>query len=224
MLIRLVFQVSINQDYLEMKTQITRRNRKSKLQLLHQYYSYTGFYQFLGQNLKKAALPLFLLIGGALLLEHYVLDFHSLFEESTKGFSSTSIFMLFFASESFLGLIPPELFIAWVKTLPAPVLNLALLALLSYIGGCVSYFVGKTVLTIPAVKRVIENRMKNHILNLRKWGGFLIVVGALLPLPFSMVSMASGIINFSFKKYLLFGLFRFLRFFLFALAIFNIMN
>ncbi|MBI9058659.1 MAG: VTT domain-containing protein [Labilibaculum sp.] len=207
-----------------MKTPITQKNRKSRFQLLHQYYSYTGFYQFLGQNIKKAILPLVLLIGGAILLEHYVLDFHTLFEETTKNYSVISIFSLFFASESFLGLIPPELFIAWVKTLPEPALHLSLLALLSYIGGCISYFIGKTVLTIPAVKKVVENRMKKHIVNLRKWGGFLIVVGALLPLPFSMVSMASGIINFSFKKYLLFGLFRFLRFFLFAIAIFNIMN
>ena len=207
-----------------MKTPVTQKNRKSRFQLLHQYYSYTGFYQFLGKNIKKAILPLFLLIGGALLLEHYVLDFHTLFEETTKNYSSVSIFSLFFASESFLGLIPPELFIAWVKTLPEPALYLSLLALLSYIGGCISYFIGKTVLTIPAVKKVIENRMKKHIVNIRKWGGFLIVVGALLPLPFSMVSMASGIINFSFRKYLLFGLFRFLRFFLFAIAIFNIMN
>ena len=179
-----------------MKTQITRRNRKSKIQLLHQYYSYTGFYQFLGQNLKKAALPLILIIGGALLLEHYVLDFHSLFEKTTKGFSSTNIYLLFFASESFLGLIPPELFIAWVKTLPEPITNLSFLALLSYIGGCVSYFIGKTVLTIPAVKRVVENKMEKYIVNLRKWGGFLIVVGALLPLPFSMVSMASVLYDF----------------------------
>ncbi len=207
-----------------MKTPITQKKKKTKLQLLHQYYSYTGFYRFLGQNIKKAIVPLALLIGGALLLEHYVLDFNTLFVDYTKGYSSLSIYSLFFASESFLGLIPPELFIAWVKTLPQPAFNLFLLALLSYLGGCISYFIGKTVLTIPAVKRVIENKMKNHIINLRKWGGFLIVVGALLPLPFSMVSMASGIINFSFRKYLLFGLFRFLRFFLFAIAIFNIMN
>lgn len=207
-----------------MSTQFARKNRKPRLQLVHQYYSYTGFYQFLGKNLKKAILPILLFIGVIVFLEHYVLDFREIFEQATSAYSRTSIFILFFASESFLGLIPPELFIAWVKTLPAPALNLSLLALLSYLGGVVSYFIGKTVLTIPAVKRIVDNKMKAHIVNIRKWGGFLIVVGALLPLPFSMVSMASGIINFSFKKYLLYGLFRFVRFFLFALAIFNIMS
>ncbi|MDQ1770227.1 short-chain dehydrogenase [Labilibaculum sp. A4] len=207
-----------------MKTNIVRKNRKPKIQLLHQYYSYTGFYQFIGATLKKVAVPFAVLVGLILFLEYYVLDFHSLFHETTKDYSPISVFMIFFTSESILGLIPPELFIAWVKTLPDPMLQLSLLALLSYLGGCVSYFIGKTILSIPSVKKTVENKMKKHITNLKKWGGLLIVVGALLPLPFSMVSMASGIINFSFKRYLLFGLFRFLRFYLFALAIFNIMN
>ena len=207
-----------------MKTNIVRKNRKPKIQLLHQYYSYTGFYQFIGSSLKKVTVPFTVLIGLILFLEYYVLDFHSLFHETTKDYSPTSVFLIFFTSESILGLIPPELFIAWVKTLPDPRLNLSLLALLSYLGGCVSYFIGKTILSIPAVKKNVENKMQKHITNLKKWGGLLIVVGALLPLPFSMVSMASGIINFNFKRYLLFGLFRFLRFYLFALAIFNIMN
>jgi membrane protein YqaA with SNARE-associated domain len=207
-----------------MMPQIARKNRKPKFQLLHQYYTYTGFYQFIGQNLKKAIIPFLIIVGLILFLEYYVLDFKSLFYETTKAYSKLSLFVLFFISESLLGLIPPELFIAWVKTLPAPVLNLSILALLSYLGGCTSYFIGKTILTIPAVKSTIESKMHKHISNLRKWGGFLIVVGALLPIPFSIVSMASGIINYSFKKYLLFGLFRFLRFLLFGLAIFNIMS
>ncbi|MBL4560159.1 MAG: short-chain dehydrogenase [Bacteroidales bacterium] len=207
-----------------MKTNIVRKNRKPKIQLLHQYYSYTGFYQFIGSTLKNVAVPFAVLVALILFLEYYVLDFNSLFHETTKDYSPISVFMIFFTSESILGLIPPELFIAWVKTLPDPSLNLSLLALLSYLGGCVSYFIGKTILSIPAVKKTVEIKMQKHITNLKKWGGLLIVVGALLPLPFSMVSMASGIINFSFKRYLLFGLFRFLRFILFGLAIFNIMS
>jgi membrane protein YqaA with SNARE-associated domain len=207
-----------------MKTQIARKNRKPKFQLLHQYYSYTGFYQFIGQNLKKAVIPFLIIVGLVLFLEYYVLDFKSLFYETTKAYSRLSVFILFFISESVLGLIPPELFIAWVKTIPEPELNLSILAILSYGGGIASYFIGKTILTIPVVRKTVEDKMKKHILNLRKWGGFLIVVGALLPIPFSIVSMASGIINYSFRKYLLFGLFRFLRFLLFGLAIFNIMS
>jgi len=207
-----------------MRSQLAHKNRKSKLQLLHQYYSYTGFYSFIGGNIKKAALPFLLIAGGLILLDRFVIDFNILFTNITQNYSSFSIFSLFFLSESLLGLIPPELFIAWVKTLPTPLINLSLLALLSYLGGCVSYLIGRSILSIPRVKAALENKMEKHIINIRKWGGFLIIVGALLPIPFSMVSMASGIINFNFGRYLMFGLFRFLRFYLYAIAIFSLMG
>ena len=64
--------------------------------------------------------------------------------------------------------------------------------------------------------------MVRHMNMIRKWGGFLIVVGALLPIPFSMTSIAAGLIQYRFKNYLLFGLLRFVRFYLYALVIFNV--
>ncbi len=207
-----------------MKPQPTQKNRKSRLHLTHQYYSYTGFYSFIWTNIKKAILPFILIAVGIFLFNHFVINFNDLFEYITQHYSAISIFSLFFISESILGLIPPELFIAWVKTLDNSLLNLSFLALLSYLGGCVSYFIGKSIRSIPKVSVYLEIKMKKHITNIRKWGGFLIIVGALLPIPFSMVSIASGIINFSFKKFLLYGLFRFLRFYLYALAIFSLMN
>jgi membrane protein YqaA with SNARE-associated domain len=174
--------------------------------------------------LKKAILPLLLIVGLLFFLEYYVLDFENLFYTTTKDLPTIGLLSVFFISESFLGLIPPELFIAWVKTLPSPVVYLSILALLSYLGGCVSYAIGRLVLRIPSLKNWIEVKIGKHIQNIRKWGGFLIIVGALLPIPFSIVSIASGIIRFSFKKYLFYGLFRFLRFYLFAIAIFKLMS
>lgn len=207
-----------------MKLQSSKKSRKPRLVLLHQYYSYTGFYNFIITNLKKAILPLLLIVGLLFFLEYYVLDFENLFYTTTKDLPTIGLMSVFFISESFLGLIPPELFIAWVKTLPSPVVYLSILALLSYLGGCVSYAIGRLVLRIPSLKNWIEVKIGKHIQNIRKWGGFLIIVGALLPIPFSIVSIASGIIRFSFKKYLFYGLFRFLRFYLFAIAIFKLMS
>jgi membrane protein YqaA with SNARE-associated domain len=207
-----------------MKLQSTKKSRKPRILLLHQYYSYTGFYNFIIANLKKTIIPLALIIGLLLFLEYYVLDFENLFYSTTKDFSVYGLLAAFFLSESLLGLIPPELFIAWVKTLDSPILYLTILAILSYLGGCVSYLIGRLLLRIPKWKNWIEIKIGKHIQNIRKWGGFLIIVGALLPIPFSIVSMASGIIRFSFKKYLFYGLFRFLRFYLFAIAIFKLME
>jgi membrane protein YqaA with SNARE-associated domain len=66
--------------------------------------------------------------------------------------------------------------------------------------------------------------MAKHLKNTSKWGGFLILVGALLPVPFSISCMAAGMIRYSFKNVVLFGLFRFLRFGLYAWAIFKVVD
>ena len=150
------------------------------------------------------------------------MDFTSLFTHITNTYAPLHILLVFFISESLLGLIPPEIFIAWADKTVNPIIFLTFLATLSYLGGIVSYFIGKWILKIPAVYQYVEVRMKKHFRNVKKWGGFMIVVGALLPIPFSITSMAAGTINYSFRNYLLFGLLRFLRFYLYAIAIFNL--
>jgi membrane protein YqaA with SNARE-associated domain len=196
--------------------------KKSKIRLLHQYYSYTGFYSFVKESMKKAITPIILLIVAIVLIDRYLIDFSALFTLITNTYSPIKIFALFFASESFLGLIPPEIFIAWADKSATPILSLSLLALLSYFGGIVSYFIGVSISKTKTVKEYLEVKMKKHLKNIKKWGGFLIVVGALLPIPFSMTSIAAGIINYKFSNYLLFGLLRFARFYLYAIVIFHV--
>jgi membrane protein YqaA with SNARE-associated domain len=96
------------------------------------------------------------------------------------------------------------------------------LATMSYVGGIISYFIGNRLFLIPAVKNHIENKIAKHISNLRKWGGFFVFVGAMLPIPHSVVSLASGLIKYNFRHYLLWALFRYARFALYALVVFRI--
>ena len=196
--------------------------KKTRLQLLHQYYSYTGFYKFLGTSLKKALPPILLFIAALLCINYFVIDINDLLIYVTENYEDYIVFTVFFISESLLGLIPPEIFIAWSDKASNPILYLSLLALVSYLGGVVSYFLGKSITKISSVHEYLEVKMAKHIKNTRKWGGFLIVVGALLPIPFSITSMAAGMIKYPFTNYLLFGLLRFVRFYLYALAIFNL--
>ena len=198
------------------------KSKKNNIKRLHKYYSLTGFYSFVGQSLKKASLPILGFIILVVLLNQFVFDFSEFFTHITNTYAPVGILSVFFASESLLGLIPPEIFIAWSDKTASPMVYLTLLAILSDLGGIVSYFIGKMILRIPAVYNYVEVKMEKHLRNVRKWGGFLIIVGALLPIPFSMTSMAAGTINYSFRNYLLFGTLRFARFYLFALAIFNL--
>ncbi|QNJ98730.1 YqaA family protein [Constantimarinum furrinae] len=198
------------------------RTKESGLKRLHKYYSLTGFYSFVGSALKKAALPIIGFVLLIVILDLFVIDFSSVFTYITENYAPVGILSVFFVSESLLGLIPPEIFIAWSDKTAAPVVYLSLLAVLSYLGGITSYFIGKWILRIPSVYQYVEVKMKKHLRNVRKWGGFLIIVGALLPIPFSMTSMAAGTINYKFRNYLLFGTLRFVRFYLYAIAIFSL--
>ena len=49
-----------------------KSKKKSRTRLLHQYYSYTGFYAFLGKSLKKSANPIILIVGLRFFVNEYV--------------------------------------------------------------------------------------------------------------------------------------------------------
>lgn len=202
---------------------VSRTRKKSRIQLIHQYYSYTGFYRFLGDALKKAVPPILLVVGILLAIHFYVIDVNDALAYVIENYSSMLILGLFFLSESILGIIPPELFIAWSGKTDSPTLYLSAIALLSYAGGIVSYFIGRASLKIERIYQYLEIKMAKHIKNARKWGGFLIVVGALLPIPFAISSLAAGMIRFKFSYYLLFGLLRFVRFAIYGAAIFSLL-
>lgn len=204
-----------------MKKKDEKSPKKPRWRLLHQYYSYTGFYSFVGKSVKKAIIPILLFIAAILALDYFVLDLNKLLVTVTETYPPAGILGVFFLSESLLGLVPPELFIAWSGKSAYPIFYLSLLAAASYLGGIVSYFIGVSITKIPAVKKQMELNLAKHIRNTRKWGGFLIIVGALLPIPFAMTSIAAGFIRFPFMSYLMFGLLRFVRFYLYALVIFE---
>lgn len=191
---------------------------------LHIYYGRTGFYLFVWESLKRAFFPIVLVVLALFLFNKYVYDVNEGLETITETFSRIGILTTFFISETLLGLVPPEMFIAWTKKTPEPILNLSILATLSYFGGLLSYFLGKMTLKIPAVKKYLEVKMAANLKNTKKWGGFLILVGALLPLPFSIACLAAGMIKYPFKNVVVFGVFRFLRFAVYGWAIFKVVT
>jgi membrane protein YqaA with SNARE-associated domain len=156
------------------------------------------------------------------LVHIYFIDFNDLFTSITTNYDPLIIFGFFLASETFLGLIPPEIFIAWADKTNTPIIYLSILATLSYLGGILSFFIGKAVLGIPSFHEYLMVKMNKQVKMIAKWGGLLIIAGALLPIPFSITSIAAGMIQYKFKNFLLYGAFRFVRFFLYAIVIFNV--
>mgnify|MGYP000874937806 FL=1 len=204
-----------------MKQKIKLKTEKSRVQLLHQYYSYTGFYAFVGQAIKKA-LPYIIVIVSIIFVLNQFFNIDKGLIHLTEVLPVSGVLMFFLASESFLGLVPPEIFIAWSGKLNQPWLYLSILAFLSYFGGLCSYWIGIGITKIPTVHNYLEQKMEKQLKNSRKWGGFLIVVGALLPLPFSISCMAAGIIEFPLKSVMLYGSLRLVRFLIYGLVIFHV--
>ncbi len=198
------------------------KRQKSRLKLLHQYYNYTGFYSFIIKTLRNAVLPVAGLLLLVFIVDRFIVDLNLVLENATDTLSAFLVFTVFFISESLLGLLPPEIFIAWSAKADAPWVHLTGLALLAYMGGSVSYYIGRMILTIPAVTRYVKLTWAKHIRNLRRWGGFMIVSSAFLPLPFSIASMVAGLIEYDYKRYLFWALSRIVRFYLYAWLVYRI--
>ena len=194
-----------------------------QIPVLHRYYKITRFYSFLKSTASKALWILLFFSAIIFGLEYFFIDINSLLNQVVARFDIATVLIFFFISETLLGLLPPEIFIAWASKGESQLLYLFILATISYAGGIASYFTGGMISRIPVVKNYLEVKIKTHIANLRKWGGLFIFIGATLPIPHSVVSMASGLIHYNFGSYLLWALFRFVRFGLYALVIFQLL-
>lgn len=198
------------------KSFIERLNRSNR------YYKITGFYSFLKNTAFKGMIVILFFLVLLIGLEYFFFDFNALLDNLVRSYPAQIIFSVFLLSETMFGLVPPEIFIAWASKSVSPWLFLFILASMSYLGGVLAYYIGNRLFLIPSVKNHLENKISKHITNLRKWGGLFVFIGAMLPLPHSIVSLACGLIKYDFKYYLSWALFRYIRFVIYALVIFQI--
>jgi len=202
----------------------SNNNLGKRLSLINRYFKITRFYSFIKGTAFKGGLIALIFILFLLFIDSFVVDIGSVLTNLVETCSPIVIFTIFLVSESLLGLLPPEIFIAWASKSSHSFFNLFLLSTISYVGGIISYFIGSRLFLIPSVKNYIEVKIAKHIVNLRKWGGIFVFLGAVSPLPHSIVSMACGLIKYNFKHYLLWSLFRYARFLVYALVIFQVFD
>jgi len=191
--------------------------------LVHRYYKITRFYSFLKNIAYQAFFMIVIFVLLLMAVNFFIIDINLLINNILETYSPKIIILFFLISESILGLIPPEIFILWSSKSGSPFLFLFALATVSYIGGAVSYFIGMRISLMPAVSKHVERKIKQHIINLRKWGGLFIVLGAISPISHSLVSIGAGLIDYKFKYYLLWSLFRYLRFVIYYFIILQVL-
>jgi membrane protein YqaA with SNARE-associated domain len=193
---------------------------RQRVNVYHNYFRRSGIYRFVGRTLLKLVFILLSIVIAFYFIEKYLIDFDSIFKYLFEELNTYFVFIVFYLSESILGLIPPDLFIAWSKHSPYPYLAVSILSILSYLGGVTSYYIGKYIGKIPRIKKYVEKKYEKNFQLVNKYGGFVIVFAALFPLPFSPITMVAGIMRYPYFKFLFLALFRFLRIFGYAIFIF----
>ncbi len=200
----------------KMPTTPKKRSVKQYLLVVHRFYQMTGGYTFIGRAFWKLGLGVVAAVVVLYFLNKYVFDVTETVGMITRVLPWWAVITTLFLSEIVTGILPPDLYILWARSLPAPWLMVSLLAALSYIGGVVSYWVGVRLHELPKVKEWVDVKFAEQFIQIKRFGGLLIFLAAMTPLPFSPVSTVAGVVNFPFRMYLIVALSRFLRFWLYA--------
>jgi membrane protein DedA with SNARE-associated domain len=172
-------------------------------------------------NLLRGLLWLAFLVFLFIIFKNYItIDFEAwlgpLFDNIILMLSIYSL------SEIIFGIIPPELFMIWALrfgSLGDYVFYIFVFAVLSYLAGMIGFLFGRYLDTSILFRYVRRRYLGKYHSLLQRFGVFLILVAALTPLPYSAISMLVGSLNYSFKRYLLWALSRFIRFAVYAFII-----
>ncbi len=182
-------------------------------------------YGFMWKTALKIIIIYLLIMIPAVLIGKYLIDFSAIFNFISGHLPDWLVLTVFLLAESFLGLIPPDLFVIWTAKFNAPLLMLTILGVLSYLGGAISYYIGYWISKRKRIKAYSEHVLDKYINLVRKWGGAFIIISALFPFsPYSMVVIAVSLFKYPFKLYLLFGLSRIVRFIVQGIFYLNILN
>ncbi len=125
------------------------------------------------------------------------------------------LFSIFTVSEIVLGILPPEIFmLIWQSQgdLLVYIINLTVLTFISYGAGILGYYIGKTFSKSGFYKKIHARYLHQYDRQLKKYGGYLVLVGAVTPVPFSATCMLAGSVNLAFKDFLLICISRIVRF------------
>ncbi len=183
------------------------------------------FYNYFSQNLIKGFIYLIVLIGLLIVFKKFFTSQYELIEHAVSD-SYYLMFFIFLISEFFVGIIPPELFMIWSSDDPWQYYVTAILTmtLVSLFAGWLNYVIGKKLGEKESFKKFVHKRLKfkKYQQRYEQYGSGLIIVSALTPLPFALVSMLTGSLGYPQKKYLMFSSFRVIRFVVYGIIVWNL--
>lgn len=194
---------------------------KRFLKLYHLLLHRTGGYTFIKQNVAKLLASVLGIIALFYLIDTFVVDIDAGTAWLTKVLSPAGLVGIFFASEISIGLVSPEILIVWADETTYPIATLGMLAGISYIAGLVAYKIGQFLSTRKVIRERLLLRYASTMSQLKRFGGLLIFIAALTPLPYPIVCQLCGMNKFPFRTFALLTTVRFLRFAIYGLVLYR---
>jgi len=135
-----------------------------------------------------------------------------------------AVFSIFMVSEVVFGIIPPEFFFIWSQRhgdVEIFISNVFVLTCISYMAGILAYWFGAYLNTTRAFaffKKRVFGKFEDHF---NEYGGFLVIVAAMTPVPYAGICMLVGSVRYPFARFLVFAMSRIVRFILYAYIIWH---
>lgn len=174
----------------------------------------SGKYTFFFRNLLKGLAWLLALI----LLFIYAknsLDIDSNEALLQYGNRPFMVYGIYIVSEIVMGIIPPEFFMIWSLELAHYrnyISDVALLAMISYAAGTITYFFGRYFNTTIIYRYLRKRYLRKYERLFNDYGGFLLFVAAVTPVPYSAICMLVGSVKYPMKNFFFITLSRLVRF------------
>ena len=92
------------------------------------------------------------------------------------------------------------------------IFDVSLLALISYLAGVTTFLFGHYFHQTIIYRYIRKRYLRKFEIRFQQFGGFLLFVAAVTPLPYSGICMLAGSANYSKRNFYLITLFRFVRF------------
>lgn len=168
---------------------------------------------FLWKNLSKGLIWFAVILTAFIIFAEEISAYQE--EINVIGENLPLLLTIFTISEIVFGIIPPEAFMLIWQTkgvLSEYVLNLTYLTLISYAAGVLGFYIGRFFSKSPFYKAIHERWLKQYDQKLKTYGLYLVLVGAITPVPFSATCMLAGSVNTPIDKFLLICISRIIRF------------
>lgn len=171
--------------------------------------------RFVLKYVVQALISLLVLFGGIVLFKELYFDHNPDYWIEKFYSNSLVIHLIYVASEIFFGLLPPEIFMFWaIKAgdTTSYVVNIIFFAGVSMGAGHLAFWGGRWLAKILGKRVKKRPFIAKYLPTVKKFGGLLIVIAALTPLPWATISLVMGAVEYRYRRYTLFSLARIVRF------------